>query len=148
MSTYRQILYQIVFATKNREQTIPESHCTELYKYIWGVVDANKCKLYRINGVSDHIHIACDLHPTVALASLIKDIKLSSIDWMKRQADFESFKGWGDGYGAFTYSIKEKHNLIAYIKNQKEHHKKVTFIDEYKLLLEEHGIEYNEKYLP
>jgi putative transposase len=148
MSTYTQILYQLVFATKNREHTIPEAHCTELYKYMWGVINDKKCKLHRINGVSDHIHIACDLHPTVALAGLIKDIKLSSNDWMKGKEDFELFKGWGDGYGGFTYSIKERPALIQYIKNQKEHHKTVTFIDEYKLILEEHGIMYDPRYVP
>jgi putative transposase len=93
MSTYRQILYQVIFATKNREETIPETHCTDLYKYIWGVIDNKKCKLHRINGVSDHIHIAIDLHPTIALASLVKDIKLSSSDWMKEKTEFELFNG-------------------------------------------------------
>jgi len=93
MSTYRQILYQLVFATKYREHTIRDAHCEELYKYIWGVIDNNKCKLYRINGVGDHIHIACDLHPSIALAGLIKDIKLSSSEWMKKQDHFNLFKG-------------------------------------------------------
>jgi putative transposase len=148
MSTYRQILYQIVFATKYREHTIPEAHCTDLYKYIWGILNENNCKLYRINGISDHIHIACDLHPTIALSNLVKDIKLSSSDWMKERSDFKTFNGWGDGYGAFTYSAKDKPNLIEYIKNQKEHHKKITFIDEYKLILQEQGIEYDERFLP
>ena len=148
MSSYRQILYQIVFATKNREETIATAHCEELYKYIWGIINEKKCKLYRINGVEDHIHIACDLHPTIALADYVKDIKIASSLWLKESGKFEMFRGWGDGYGAFTYFIKEKDRLIEYIKNQKEHHKKFDFITEYKELLVEHDIEFDERYLP
>jgi REP element-mobilizing transposase RayT len=75
--SYRQILYQIVFATKYRQHTIADAHCNELYRYIWGIIKNKNCKLFRINGVEDHIHILCDLHPSVALADLVKDIKVS-----------------------------------------------------------------------
>ncbi len=148
MSSYRQILYQIVFATKNREDAILGIHCEELYKYIWGVIKDKDCKLHRINGIEDHLHIACDLHPTIALADFIKDIKVSSSIWMKDNGKFPLFKGWGDGYGAFTYSFRDRNLLIEYIKNQKTHHQKISFIDEYKLILEENGVEYDERYLP
>jgi len=77
--SYRQIFYQIVFGTKNRQATIEETYCEELYKYIWGMINKKKCKLYRINGVEDHIHIFSDLHPTVALADYIKDITLNCV---------------------------------------------------------------------
>jgi REP element-mobilizing transposase RayT len=65
--SYRQIYYQIVFGTTNREATIVDEHCEELYKYVWGIVNNNKCKLYRINGIEDHIHIFSDLHPSMAI---------------------------------------------------------------------------------
>ena len=107
----------------------------------------NNCFLYKIGGIEDHIHIVCDLHPSVALANLIKDIKLASSDKIKQDNIFPAFNGWQDGYGAFTYSIKEKERLINYVKNQKQHHKKISFEEEYKQLLLEHGIEFNEKYL-
>jgi putative transposase len=145
--SYRQIFYQIVFGTKNRQATIEETNCEELYKYIWGIINKKKCKLYRINGVEDHIHIFSDLHPTVALADYIKDIKVASSLWMKESKKFPKFKGWQDSYGAFTYSIREKDMIINYIKNQKEHHKVEVFYDEYKRLLIENGIEFDEKYL-
>lgn len=147
MGTYRQIYYQIVFATKYRQPTIAEAHCKDLYKYIWGVVKNNKCKLYRINGVEDHIHIFSDLHPSVTLSDLVKDIKVASSIWMKQSGLFPAFVGWQDGYGAFTYSDKDKHRVIDYIKRQKQHHKKEAFYDEYKRLLEEHGIDFDGKYL-
>jgi putative transposase len=145
MGTYRQIFYQIVFATKHREQSIHEKNEAELYKYIWGILKNKKCQLYRINGLPDHIHIFCDLHPSVCLSDLVKDIKVSTNLWMKQSGLFPEFTCWQDGYGAFTYSVREKDTIINYIKNQKEHHKNETFEDEYKKLLKEHGIEFDEK---
>lgn len=118
MSSYRQIFYQIVFRTKSNKHALTEEHCDELYKYISGIIKNKNCTIYRINGVSDHIHIVCDLHPSVALADLIKDIKIASNIWMKNSGKFPDFNGWSDGYGAFTYSIKEKDRLIEYVKNQ------------------------------
>ncbi|MBL7891062.1 MAG: IS200/IS605 family transposase [Bacteroidia bacterium] len=147
MSSYRQILYQIVFRTKSNKHALTEEHCDELYKYISGIIKNKYCTIYRLNGVSDHIHIVCDLHPSVALADLLKDIKIASNIWMKNSGKFPDFNGWSDGYGAFTYSIKEKDRLIEYVKNQKEHHKTFTFMDEFRKLLIKHGIEFDEKYL-
>lgn len=147
MSTYTQIIYQIVFGTKNREPTLTKENRDELFKYIWGLLENKKCHLYRINGVEDHLHIVTHLHPTVSLASLVKDIKLASTEYIKVNQLFKSFKGWQDGYGAFTYSIKEKERLIAYVKNQEEHHRVKTFREEYISLLEEHGVAFDEKYL-
>src|SRR5262245_32584798 len=147
MSSYRQIYYQIVFGTKHRLPTITESHCTELYRYISGIVKKKNCKLYRINGVEDHIHIFSDLHPTICLSDNVKDIKIASSIWMKANGNFPKFEAWQEGYGAFTYSIREKDMIINYIKKQKEHHKKESFYDEFKRLLIENGIEFDEKYL-
>jgi REP element-mobilizing transposase RayT len=147
MSTYTQILYQIVFSTKNRERCLVKEHREELFKYIWGLLKNKKCHLYRINGVDDHIHILMQLHPSQSLAALIKDIKISSTLYIKEKALFKNFTSWQEGYGAFTYGIKDKDKLIEYIKNQEAHHTKKTFKEEYLELLQEHGIEYNEQYL-
>ncbi len=147
MSTYTQILYQIVFGTYNNERTVIESGRENLFKYIWGILKNKKCHVYRIGGVEDHIHIITHVHPTVAVAYLIKDVKLASSDYIKAKNIFPGFNGWQDGYGAFTYAISAKDNLIEYVKNQKEHHRKVSFRDEYVSLLKEHAIEFNEKYL-
>jgi len=147
MSSYRQIYYQIVFGTKYRFPAIPESHCTELYRYIAGIIKNKKCKPYCINGVPDHLHIFSDLHPTVSLSDCVKDIKVASSIWMKASGNFPKFEAWQEGYGAFTYSIREKEMIINYVKNQKEHHKIETFDDEFKSLLIENGIEFDERYL-
>jgi len=147
MSTYKQIYYQIVFSTKNRESSICEEYEQELYKYLWGIINNLKCKLYRINSMPDHIHLFSDLHPTLSLSEYVKTIKVSSSIWMKESGKFPKFSGWQDGYGAFTYSSREKEMIINYIKNQKEHHKKEIFMDEYRRLLQENEIEFDETYL-
>ena len=147
MATYTQTLYQIVYSTKDRKPVLKEEKQAMLFKYLWGILKNKKCHVYRINGVEDHIHIVTHLHPTVALSSLIKDMKIASSKWIKEKNIFPSFSGWQDGYGAFTYSIKEKDRLIEYVKNQKEHHKTKSFKEEYIELLNEHGIEFDEKYL-
>ncbi|MGC4232630.1 MAG: IS200/IS605 family transposase [Niabella sp.] len=147
MSTYRQIFYHIVFGTKNRRPTISPSAQTALYKYIWGIIKNLNCKLYRINGMEDHIHIFSDLHPSISLSDYVKSIKVSSSIWMKNHGSFPDFSGWQNGYGAFTYSIREKDMIINYIKKQKEHHQKKSSYDEYKRLLQEYGIEFDEQYL-
>jgi len=147
MPTYRQILYQIVFGTKNHKNTLSESGLENMYKYIWGIFKKKKCFLYTIGGTENHIHIVSDLHPSIALSDLIKDIKLATSDWIKINGIYRMFDDWQDGYGAFTYSIREKETLIQYVKNQKEHHRKETFEEEFRRLLIEHGIEFDERYL-
>ncbi|MBK7699383.1 MAG: IS200/IS605 family transposase [Saprospiraceae bacterium] len=147
MSTYTQILYQIVFGTKYREKVLLKDGRDELFKYITDLIKNKNCHLYIINGVEDHIHIVTHLHPTVSLSSLVKDIKLASSIYIKENNLFKDFINWQEGYGAFTYSIKEKDRLIEYVKNQEEHHRKKSFREEYVKLLGEHGIEFDEKYL-
>jgi putative transposase len=132
MSTFRQIYYQIVFSTKHRKYVLVEEHEDQLYKYIWGIVKNKNYRLYRINGMPDHIHLFVDLHPSISLSNFVKDIKIASNSWIKQSGLFPDFEEWQNGYGAFTYSEKDKEAVINYIKNQKEHHKHESFEDEYK----------------
>ena len=147
MSTFTQILYHIVFSTKHRERTLSADGRPELFKYIWAVIEGHKSHPYWINGVEDHLHIATHIHPTVPLSTLIKDIKLASTSEIGNNDTFKHFAGWQDGYAAFTCSYKDKNRLINYIKSQEEHHKIVSFKDELIALLEENGIEFDERYL-
>lgn len=147
MSTFRQIYYQIVFSTKHRKPVLVEQYDEQLYKYIWGIVKNKNCRLYRINGMPDHIHLFIDLHPSVSLSNLVKDVKIASNQWIKQSGLFPDFEEWQRGYGAVTYSEKDKQAVINYIKNQKEHHRRESFEDEYKNLLKANGIEFDEKYL-
>lgn len=147
MSTYTQILYQIVFSTKHRERTMIKKDRPKLFQYISGLLKKRNCHLYRINGVEDHLHIITHLHPSVALASLVKDIKLSTTKMIKEKPLFPNFGGWQDGYGAFTYHTDARNNLVEYVMKQEEHHAEKTFEEEYIRLLKEHKIEYDEKFL-
>lgn len=148
MSTYTQIIYQIVFGTKNREHTLTAHNRHELYKYMNGLLERKNCLVYRINGVEDHVHIVTHIHPSISLASLVKDLKVSSAIYIKEKQLFKNFNGWQNGYGAFTYTINELDRLIEYVKNQEEHHSKKKFVDEYKDLLNKHGVNFDERYLP
>jgi putative transposase len=148
MSSYHQLLYHIVIRTKNSFRTIDPNQSKQLYAYISGIIKNKNCHLYRINGTEDHIHILTDIHPSIALSDFIRDIKVSTSVWMKNCGYFPIFDGWSDKYGAFTCSYLDVGNIIEYIKNQQEHHKKETFANEYRRLLTESGISFDERYFP
>jgi len=144
---YTQLLYQIIFSTKGRDKTLLKNGRQQLFNYISGILNNKKCHLYCINGESDHIHILTHIHQSIAVSSLVKDIKIATSIWIKENIIFPHFIGWQEKYGAFTYSIKEKENLIKYIENQEEHHRKVSFTEEFIRILEENGVEFDLKYL-
>lgn len=103
--------------------------------------------MYRINGVEDHLHMLMDLHPSISLSALIKDIKLASSKFIKENKLFPFFRGWQEGYGAFTCSYREKDALIDYVNNQENHHQKKSSMEEFIEFLKDEGVEYDEKYL-
>jgi len=148
MSSYRQILYHLIFRTKDSRKSLNQDHSRELYAYILGFIKNKNCFLYRINGVEDHIHILSDLHPTIALSDYMRDLKTSTSIWLKQSGKFSSFEGWADGYAALTYAWKDKEMIINYIKNQQDHHKKETFEEELRRLLEENGVVVDERFFP
>jgi REP element-mobilizing transposase RayT len=148
MSTYTQILYHIVFATKDRLPALADSRRDDLFKYMNGVIRNSHCRPIWTNGVRDHVHSLLSLHPTVALADLLKDIKVASSIWVKDNKVFPNFVGWQEGYGAFTYSLRDEPELVAYLKRQEEHHRKVSFEEEYKKLLLDAGVKIDERYFP
>jgi len=147
MSTFSQIYYHIVFSTKNRERVLLAEKREALFRYIWGILKNKECHLYRINGVEDHLHLLTSLHPTVCLADLVREIKTSTAKWIKTERVFPGFGHWQDGYGAFTVSHEHKDAVIDYIKNQQEHHKHTTFLEEYRQFLIKAGIQFDERYL-
>ena len=98
--------------------------------------------------MEDHIHFLSDLHPSLALADFMRDIKTASSLWIKQNGKFSSFEGWADGYAALTYTWRDKDMIVNYIRNQQEHHKEETFEEEYRRLLAEHGISVDERYFP
>ena len=138
-------IYHIVINTHRREMTLPLSSCDQLYRYIARVVQNSQSTLLAINGIENHIHLLVNLHPSVRLSDLVRDIKLSTSQWMKQNPDyFPQFRGWGKEYGAFTYALRDKEMVANYIKNQRVQHQRETFEDEYRKHLLNAGIEWNE----
>ena len=146
-NTYSQIYLQVVFAVKGRKSLIQSEWKDELYKYICGVVNGKKEKVYAIGGVADHIHILLSVKPNILLSDLVRDIKCNSSKWInERQYVIGKFQ-WQEGFGAFSYTHWHLDTIINYINNQEDHHKKKSFKDEYLEFLEQFYIEYDEKYL-
>ena len=147
MSTYTQVYYHLVFSTKERVPALLAEKRESLFRYTWGILKNKECHLYRMNGVEDHVHILTGIHPSLCISDLVKEIKISTNKWIKEGGVFPAFTHWQDGYGAFTVSHSDKDALIEYIKNQQEHHRKVSFREELKELLVRHGIQFDERYL-
>ena len=148
MSTYTQILYQIVFGSKDITDFLNHENQEILFAYIVGILTKRECHSYQVGGYGNHIHILTHLSPSVALSDLVREIKKASHEMMKREKNtFRNFPGWQVGYGAFTYQISLKPVLIKYILNQEAHHGKMTFKAELTGLLKENKVPFREEYL-
>jgi putative transposase len=146
-NTYTQIHIQAVFTVQNRDCIIHEKWKNELYKYIAGIIQNNNHKLLAINGMPDHIHVLFGLRPSQSVSDLMQDIKGNSSKWINDRKFVKGKFSWQEGYGAFSYSKSEVPDVIRYIRNQHDHHRKKSFIEEYLEILKEFKIEYNEKYV-
>lgn len=145
--TFSQMYIQIVFAVKGRNSLILPSWENELHKYITGFIQNNGQKLLAINGMPDHMHILIGMKPSCCLSDLIRELKKSSSSFIKDKRLSPYAFQWQEGYGAFSYSHSNLDYVIAYIMNQKEHHKKRTFKEEYLEFIQKFEIEYNAKNL-
>ena len=142
-NTYTQIHIHVVFSVQNRECVIQKTWKEELYRYITGIIHANKHKLLAINGMPDHVHILIGLRVSQSLSDLMQDIKGSSSKWINVKGRFS----WQEGYGAFSYCKSSLLELIQYIENQEECHRRKSFGDEYKELLNEFQVDYDERFV-
>lgn len=146
-NTYTQIHIHAIFAVQNRDSLIQNEWKEELYKYISGIITNQKHKLLAINGMPDHIHILFGMRPVQSLSDLMQDIKGSSSKWINEKKLIKSKFSWQEGYGAFSYSKSQLPKVIHNIENQEEHHKKKTFLNEYKEFLSAFEIEFDEKFI-
>src|SRR4030043_1257276 len=143
--SYVQFYTHIVFHTKNNIKFIREEIEDELYSYLGGILRNYKSVPIQIGGTSDHVHVLCTLPKTMTPADLVEEIKKSSSKWIKtKESHYRNFY-WQDGYGGFSVGWSQVEIVKNYIRNQKEHHRKVEFLDEYKMLLDEYGISYEER---
>ncbi len=144
--SYTTTYYHIVFRTYRSEMTIPEDHEKELYAYLYGIAKNLHCQTYRIGGMPDHIHMFVSLPPTLPLASFVQRLKTDSSKWLKANRRFPDFRGWSHEYAGFSYSLRDKDMIVGYILRQKEHHRKVSFKEEYRSFLLKNGIVPDERY--
>jgi len=146
-NTFSQIYIQTVFAVQNRNALIQPAWEVELFKYITGIVQNRGQKMLSINGTSNHIHFCIGMKPTCCLSDLVREIKKSSNIFIKEK-NFTPYNfQWQEGFGAFSYSHSQLTEVIQYLENQKEYHKKRTFKDEYLSLLKAFDIEFKDEYL-
>ena len=137
-------MYHIVINTLRREHTLPIDVSEQLYRYIWSIIKSRNCRLLRINGIENHVHMLIEVSPTVSLSDLIRDIKQGSSKWLKQNPDFPMFHGWGKEYGAFSCSVRDKESIINYIISQREHHRVKSFEEEYRKMIDSAGLEWND----
>ena len=147
MSTYSQIYIQVIFAVKGRDSLIHPEWEEKLYKYITGIVQNKEQKMLAINGMPNHIHFLIGMKPSCCLSDLVREIKKSSNSFINENKLSKFRFSWQEGFGAFSYSHSQLDNVIGYIMNQKEHHRKRTFKEEYIDFLHQFNVDYNEIYL-
>lgn len=147
MSTFTNLLYHIVYSTKYRKPVIDPSWQDELYGYVGGIIRENKGTLLCMGGIEDHVHLLAKLSPTIAISDILRMIKTNSSkmvnERIKPHVPFE----WQPGYGAFSVSESQQENVRTYILNQKTHHQKRSFEDEFIAMLERHKIAYERRYV-
>ncbi len=146
-NTYTQIHIHTVFAVQNRLSLIQNLWKDKLYQYIIGIIQNHGHKVLTIGGMPDHIHILFGFRPTESLSTLVQQTKRDSSEWINRNKFVEGHFSWQEGYGVFSYSKSQLTQVSTYIENQETHHKKRTFHEEYKKILSDFGIEYDEKYI-
>jgi putative transposase len=146
-NTFTQIHIQAIFAVQNRKSLISKSWEKRLYQYITGVIQNHGHKLLAINGMPDHVHMLFGMRPTQSLSDLMRDIKGDSSLWINENKLVTGKFSWQEGFGAFSYSKSQIPAVARYIENQDLHHKKKSFIEEYKKILQDLEIEFDEKYI-
>ena len=144
--SYVQSIYHAVIRPYRSESVLPaDERIKFLYQDIWGIIKNKRGHMYRINSMSDHVHLLFSMPATIALSDFLKAIKASSSKAIKSVDGFEKFKAWSEGFAALSCSLRDVDGLVKYVINQQEHHKKITFKDEYISFIKEIGYEFDER---
>ena len=146
-STYTVLRCHIVFATKHREKFIHSRWETQLHRFLGGCLRQSDCLPIEIGGTKDHVYLLTGFNPVHRLSDLVGDLKSASSRWIRNSLGIPNFR-WQEGYAAVSVSAMEMEKLRIYIKGQREHHRRVSFLDEYRALLEKVGLELDERFLP
>jgi len=146
-STLTNLLFHIIFSTKDRTGLITNDLESKLHPYIGGVIRGERGDPIAIGGTKDHVHILARLPAGISVAEMLRRIKGNSSRWIREQRDYPHPFAWQRGYAAFSVSQSMAGRVQRYIQKQKEHHKKLSFQDELMSLLEKHGVEYDRRYV-
>ncbi|QQS38327.1 MAG: IS200/IS605 family transposase [Ignavibacteriales bacterium] len=137
----------IVFSTKHRQPMIKESIEDELFAYLGGICKEMECQPIKVGGYVDHVHILCMLSKKIPLMKLLEEVKAHSSKWVKTKDDSLKNFYWQNGYGAFSVNPSQVDRVVAYIANQKTHHRRKTFQEEYRIFLKKYNVEFDERYV-
>ena len=140
------VLVHLIFSTKHREPLINPEIRPRLHAYMVGIFDNLKSPSLQTGGVADHVHSLFLLHRTISQADLIEEVKKSSSKWMKAEGGVRGFT-WQTGYGAFSIGESQADTVIRYIQKQEDHHRKVSFQDEFRKFLARYKVPYDERYV-
>ena len=146
-NTYTQLYIHFVFAVKYRMAIIQPEWEQQLHRYITGIVQNNGHKLLAINSVTDHSHLFIGLNPNQSISELMRLVKGDSSEFVNKQGFTKRRFQWQEGYGAFSNSNSQIDSVIKYINNQKEHHRKKSFKEEYLNILKDYSVNYDEQYV-
>ena len=137
----------LIFSTKHRKSQIDESIEGELHRYLGGICTQLQCPPIKIGGYVDHVHLLYMQSKKIALMKFLEELKSHSSAWMKTKGEHHNDFYWQGGYGAFSVSPSDVESVKKYIEGQHEHHKVWTFQDEYRRILSEHNVDFDERYL-
>ncbi|MGC9454243.1 MAG: IS200/IS605 family transposase [Phycisphaerae bacterium] len=145
--SYTNLIYHVVFSTKQRRPILTADVRERVFEYLGGIIRKLDAKLLRAGGADDHVHLALSGPATLAVAELVRKIKANTSRWVHLKLPEQHDFAWQDGYAAFSVSLSALDRVLDYIANQQEHHRRMTFEEELKALLDKHGIEYDERYV-
>ncbi|HXM33081.1 MAG TPA: IS200/IS605 family transposase [Chthoniobacterales bacterium] len=146
-SSYCNLLYHIVFATKGRELWLTAAIRPRVHQYLGGAIRSEQGIALIVNGTVDHVHILAKLRQDKAISKVVGELKANSSGWISRTFKGAAGFAWQEGYGAFTVSESQVPKMHRYIERQEEHHRRVSFLEELKVLLKAHGLPFDERYL-
>jgi putative transposase len=146
MASYATLTYHVVFSTKYRRRSLTDAIRGETYQYIAGIITNKQGRAIEIGGIDDHVYLLTTCSPRIAVADFVRDIKANSSKWLHDVKHQTSF-GWQTGYAAFTLSCSQIDVVRQYIRGQAEHHRQQSFEDEFRAILERHGVAFDERYL-
>ena len=147
MGSYTNLTYHVVFSTKFRRPNIVKSVRDRMYEYMGGTIRGQKGHLLEIGGAEDHVHLLMNIPPTQSISNFIRDLKSSASTWVNSSKLANQDFRWQKGYGAFTVSYSQIEDVRRYIENQETHHRKMTFKEEYVLMLKRQNIQFEDRFL-